>query len=515
MPQFGQPGERIGYEVYPHPQGAPPLLLIHGFTASSASFANNLGPLRAHFTVVTVDLLGHGESDSPPGSVAYTPGKAVARIIALMDSLGYARALICGHSLGGALALRIALDQPDRVAGLIVINSNSAAGSPRWRDEVQPRLEEMATRIRAEGIGFLRESRLYPAASKRLPPEARAMLVRDFELLKPDGVAGTAEGLIARVNAFERLPELTVPTLIVVGNRDIEFVRNAPRMIASLRRNVVQMVTLEDAGHAANLEQPEVFNAAVVEFARGTGYLADRRKADGRKSLLYMALGGLLTALIAGGIAAFIITQGGDSNAGGFVPPTLTPTPFGTPPRNRSATPPGGATPAPSATGAATTPGSPAASATAATPTGTTASPTAASTPTPTRTNIPNPTPTTASPATPTTAPTETPTPTVTPTDTPTPTATATPTPVGPVVSIVGPSTVAGLSETYSLSAPPTPQQLKVTWSVGGGSVVPQGGQSTTVTFSGKGCFQVSVAVLYASGNVSATKLVGAGGDTC
>ncbi len=432
-----------------------------------------------------------------------------------MDSLGYARALICGHSLGGALALRIALDQPDRVAGLIVINSNSAAGSPRWRDEVQPRLEEMATRIRAEGIGFLRESRLYPAASKRLPPEARAMLVRDFELLKPDGVAGTAEGLIARVNAFERLPELTVPTLIVVGNRDIEFVRNAPRMIASLRRNVVQMVTLEDAGHAANLEQPEVFNAAVVEFARGTGYLADRRKADGRKSLLYMALGGLLTALIAGGIAAFIITQGGDSNAGGFVPPTLTPTPFGTPPRNRSATPPGGATPAPSATGAATTPGSPAANATAATPTGTTASPTAASTPTPTRTNIPNPTPTTASPATPTTAPTETPTPTVTPTDTPTPTATATPTPVGPVVSIVGPSTVAGLSETYSLSAPPTPQQLKVTWSVGGGSVVPQGGQSTTVTFSGKGCFQVSVAVLYASGNVSATKLVGAGGDTC
>ena len=140
MPQFGQPGERIGYEVYPHPQGAPPILLIHGFTASSASFANNLGPLRNYFTVVTIDLLGHGESDSPPGAAPYVPNKAVGRILGLMDSLGYARALVCGHSLGGALALRMALDHADRVAGLIVINSNSAAGSPKWREEVQPRL---------------------------------------------------------------------------------------------------------------------------------------------------------------------------------------------------------------------------------------------------------------------------------------------------------------------------------------------------------------------------------------
>ena len=312
MPQFGQPGERIGYEVYPHPSGAPPILLIHGFTASSASFANNLGPLRTRFTVVTVDLLGHGESEAPEDVAPYTPDRAVDRIVGLMDFLGYVSAMVCGHSLGGAVAMRMAMDHPARVAGLVVINSNSAASSPKWREEVQPRLEEMAARIRAEGIGFLRESRLYPAASKRLPPDARSMLVRDFELLKPAGVAGTAEGLIAKVNAFERLPELTVPTLVVVGNRDAEFVRNAPRLVASLRRNIVQMVTLEDAGHAANLEQPEVFNAAVIRFATDCGYLADLKKAEGRRSLLYMAGGGLLTALIAGGIAGFVITQSGE-----------------------------------------------------------------------------------------------------------------------------------------------------------------------------------------------------------
>ena len=88
MPQFGQPGERIGYEVYPHPSGAPPILLIHGFTASSASFANNLGPLRTRFTVVTVDLLGHGESEAPEDVAPYTPDRAVDRIVGLMDFLG-------------------------------------------------------------------------------------------------------------------------------------------------------------------------------------------------------------------------------------------------------------------------------------------------------------------------------------------------------------------------------------------------------------------------------------------
>ena len=183
MPLLGAPGERIGYTVFKHPTGAPPLFLLHGFTASNASFLTNLPALRERFTVVTIDLLGHGESDAPTSPEPYAPGPAVERIVDLMDELDFEQVLLCGHSLGGALALRVALDYPDRVAGLVVINSNSAAGTPRWREQSQANLTQMAARLRAEGTGFLRESRLYPARSQRLPAEARDALTRDFDRL--------------------------------------------------------------------------------------------------------------------------------------------------------------------------------------------------------------------------------------------------------------------------------------------------------------------------------------------
>ena len=145
-----------------------------------------------------------------------------------MDQLGLKEALLCGHSLGGALALRVALEHPARVAGVVVINSNSAAGTARWREDVQPRLEAMAQRIRAEGKDFLRESRLYPASSTAIPVEARDRLTRDYEALPAIGLANTCEALMGRVNAFERLGEVDVPTLVVVGSKDPDFATSAP-----------------------------------------------------------------------------------------------------------------------------------------------------------------------------------------------------------------------------------------------------------------------------------------------
>ncbi len=494
MAQYGEPGERIGYEVHAHPDGAPPLLLLHGFTASSASFATNLASLRERFTVVTVDLLGHGASDAPADPHAYTPDHAVERIIGLMDKLDFDRALLCGHSLGGAVALRVALDYPERVAGLVVINSNSAAGSPRWREDVQPRLEEMARRLRAEGTGFLKESRLYPARSSRLPADAKAMLKSDFERLDANGVAGTAEGLIARINAFERLPELAVPTLLVIGDRDQEFVNNAPRMIANIRRNVVQMVTLEDAGHAANLEQPEGFRSALIAFSEDIGYLHEE-KAAGRKRMLLVFVGGsLLTAALAFLAAAFVISQKNDNEPTNTGVSTVTPTPKGqaaaTRPRttgtaaSASAVLP--ATPPPAAAGAASVTGT----ATVAVATPTNRPPVA--TPTPV-TNQPTPTPVppTATPATATaTATPVTPTPTATP-------------PGGRSLSVgVNPGT--GLTRTFFATAS-GPQPLRIDWSQGS----PSQGFSTTVTFPGPGTYTVTATATYLTGTaVSGSTMV-------
>lgn len=474
MPRFGLPGEQIGYRVYPGPEGAPPLLLIHGFTASSASFVTNIVPLSQEFTVVTVDLLGHGESDAPEQPAPYGPEPAVQRIVGLIEHLGYERAMLCGHSLGGALALRVALDAPERVAAVVVINSNSAAGTPEWRARATEGLRQMAERVRAEGTGFLQRSRLYPAASTRLPDDARALLVRDFDALKPQGVAGTAEALTVQVNAFERLPDLSVPALVVIGDRDRDFVGNSVAFLDQMPPDLTSWITLEDAGHAANLEQPEQFEQALIEYADELGYLnvspSPAASSSTRSTVLTVAGLAMITAGIVMVVGAFIIDRDG-----GRQPVTLP----------LSAGPDVTATPTPvEASAGIRTPGAEAASPTTSTSQAA-PSPPVADTPAPTGTPVPQPTATTAQPAGSD--------PTATATEEPTEEPTATETPSAPFAAIVGPGTAA-VGDTGLFQSASSPGFLRQRWD---GCAPGLNEASCSLFFDTSGCFQVTLTVFY------------------
>jgi 2-succinyl-6-hydroxy-2,4-cyclohexadiene-1-carboxylate synthase len=497
MPLYGEPGTRIGYELYPGPAGAPAIVLLHGFAASSAIFGSNLADLVRSFNVVTVDLLGHGESDAPEETEPYEPDAAVARVIGLMNYLGLDQVMLCGHALGGALALRIALDFPHRVAGLVIINSSSASGTPRWRAETQPRLETIAARIRTEGIWFIRESGLFPARSRRIPQEDRERLTYDFDRSASAGFAGTVEGLVAKVNAWERLGELTVPTLVIAGERDRDFMHGAPRMVAQMRQNRVQLVTFEDAGHAANLEEPELFNEAVVGFAQEIGYLRGAPLARRGRFALILAIGSIIVIALAGGAAALILFTGGDDDRPTFTPLTqiATATPGdATPAGADSPTPEGSETSTPGEDGTpGTTPdgGSPTPGATATPP---------ASTPTP---NPPTPAPTaTPVPATAVGTPTPVP-PTATPgPPTATPTPTNTPTPTAPQARVVV-TQPAGRPLDFEASVEVTGGEAEsVSWSVTGPGSASYflTGTSTSGRVSGPGTYTVTATVTFEGG---------------
>ncbi|GIW18269.1 MAG: hypothetical protein KatS3mg064_1426 [Tepidiforma sp.] len=505
MPLFGEPGQRIAYERYPHPGGGPPLYLVHGFTASAASFAANLAALREHFTVVTVELLGHGGSEAPADPAAYAPERAVARILGLMDALGDDRALLCGHSLGGAVAVQCALTAPERFAGLIIINSASAAGTPAWAAAAREGMLALASRVRAEGTEFLKATRLYPAQSRRLDERSRELLTRDFDRLTPEGLAGTAEGLIPAVNAFERLPELRVPVLVVAGERDRDFIEVLPGFLAQLPPGLARVVRLTGAGHAANLEAPREFEAAVIDFARELGLLAPPSAAATRGPagtnalsvaggvLIAAGLGMLAAALLVGSLGRdgggqVFVAEPEPSPAAGFTPVTAV---AGT----RTAVPvaPGAASTPAGPGGMAATPGAPGAS----------PSPTASATATPTRAPAGAP------------AATATPTPTALPTATPTntPVPTATPTPAGPYAAIAGPVRVeAGASATYYDVSNPTP--LRVTWVTPSGTFRDVHG--VTVTFPAAGCYGITMEAIFADGVTRTAVLnVAAGDATC
>ena len=479
MALFGTPGERIAYSVYPsEAQGAPTLLLLHGFTASAASFDANLAALRRNFNVITVELLGHGQSDAPADPAAYAPGPAVERILGLLDYLGHERVLLCGHSLGGALGLRLALDAPERLSGLVIINSNSAAGTPEWRENARRGMHEMAQRVRNEGVNVMRKTRLYPAHSKRLDSRSRELLVRDFERLTAEGVAGTAEALVVDVNCFERLDSLRVPTLVVLGDRDADFVKNAPGFVNRLPGDYVYTARLDGAGHAANIEQPEAFERALLTFASEIGLIdAPRGRPTKGRNFGTLALTAVGAALVMGGIALLTASflTGGSSNNGPERAAAAVATPTA-----KSAT-----TPVITAVAGVRTEGpSPTAPATATAPTTPTPAP-------PPPTSVPTK-PANAAPPPPTATPTETPTPT------PTPTATPSPTPTGPYALISGPGSGAPgeILTFFDESRPPEDVQQHV-WSAGGAATIVDASNPAAVRikFPAAGCYTVSLTV--------------------
>ncbi len=522
MPRFGKPGERIGYKVYPQ-EGASPIVLVHGFTASSTSFAANVPELNKRFEVISVDLLGHGESEAPSDAAPYAPDAAVARILALLDDLGHQKVLLCGHSLGAALCLRLALDAPQRLSGLILINSMSAAGTPEWREDARPGMVTMAARLRAEGSDFLRQTRLYPAHSKRLDPDSRALLMSAFDATAPSGLAGTAEGLVIDVNSYERLGELAVPTLVVVGDLDKPFAAAAPDFIARMPPGMVREVHLEEAGHAANIEQPRAFEAAVVAFAENLRYLqpADAAplsaplKTASRRGNMLTAVG---SALVVGGLAmlagAFFVARGdGDSSpivASAANSATSTPTNLSLVAGTRSASPAPAATtssnPQETPVPATSPTAAPEAAATALPP-----SPTFAATATATATATARPT------STPTGTPQATATATPIP---PTSTATAvppTPTPSGPRVAISGPGAASvGSPVSFVASAAGGTIIGQPKWFAANGSIATANPYAPVITFSQPGCQSVTVTFLFAGGvSKTAATSVPVGGAAC
>ena len=117
----------------------PPLVLIHGFGLNRAMWQWQLPALTPHFSVLTYDLLGHGESAPPAG----TPDLAMfsAQLLRLMERCGIERAAVVGFSLGGMIARRFALDHPDRLSALAILNSPHGR-SPAERAAVRKRVRQ-------------------------------------------------------------------------------------------------------------------------------------------------------------------------------------------------------------------------------------------------------------------------------------------------------------------------------------------------------------------------------------
>jgi 2-succinyl-6-hydroxy-2,4-cyclohexadiene-1-carboxylate synthase len=260
----------VGFNVVRAGAG-PALVLLHGFTGSATTWEPHIPVFTRDFDTVAIDLLGHGASAVPAEPARYRMEHAIADLTGLLDRLGIARAVWLGYSMGGRIALRIAVAQPAKVAALVLEGAAPGIADPAERAARIRSDEALADFVEREGMAAFvdRWERLPLFASQaRLPTAARAALRRQRLANDPVGLANSLRGLGqgAQEPLHTRLGKVEVPTLLVVGEEDAKFRCLAAEMSSAMP--VSRVAVVAGAGHAPHLEQPDAFQRVVLEFHR-------------------------------------------------------------------------------------------------------------------------------------------------------------------------------------------------------------------------------------------------------
>jgi 3-oxoadipate enol-lactonase len=254
-----RPGARLVYEVTGE---GPAVVLIHGFGLDMRMWDSQAGPLAARFRVVRYDCRGFGASGPLDPAVAYTHA---GDLVALLDHLDIADAVLVGLSFGGRVALQTALADPARVCGLALLDA-VLDGVP-WDPESARALDEVAQRVQAGGVLAGREAWLaHPlfAAARERPDLAGPLAAM---------VAGyPGQHWLGQDPHRQTRPPIDVlegvagPVLVAVGERDVPGFREMSAVLARRIPGATHRV-VADAGHMINMEQPAAVNELLIRLA--------------------------------------------------------------------------------------------------------------------------------------------------------------------------------------------------------------------------------------------------------
>jgi pimeloyl-ACP methyl ester carboxylesterase len=252
-------------------RGGRPLLLIHGFTGAKEDFATLMEPLAAHgWHAAAPDLRGHGASDGPADGDAYSLDVFVADVLGLADALGWERFTLLGHSMGGAVAQRLALDHPDPVQALVLMStfhgpievdqSLVALGEAIVRDGGMPAL--------ASALNARREADPSASAARRRIEEHRPgygeWADAKLEACSPAMWLAMAPRFPAWPDTLAEVAALTVPTLVLVGAEDETMRPQCERLAVSIPG--ARLAVIDGTRHSPQLEAPERCWAALSAF---------------------------------------------------------------------------------------------------------------------------------------------------------------------------------------------------------------------------------------------------------
>lgn len=239
-------------------RAAPQIVLLHSIGTDMAIYDRLVENLIDDFLLLRIDFRGHGESGASQGD--YSLGLLARDVLAVIDEVGIDRAMVCGTSLGGMVAMQLALMAPERLAGLVIANSSAAMAPALWSQRV--------ALVRAEGLA----PALVGWAGRHLSPGWMAThparvetLERGFMQSDPKGYAGCAAA-IRDMALLSDLQGLCLPALVIGGEQDTAtpFAGHGDRIAHAIPG---ASTVLLPGGHLACLEDPASFAAALRDLA--------------------------------------------------------------------------------------------------------------------------------------------------------------------------------------------------------------------------------------------------------
>jgi pimeloyl-ACP methyl ester carboxylesterase len=230
----------------------PPVLLTHGYGATGRMWAPQARDLSDAYTIISWDMRGHGETDSPDDPAQYSEALTLNDMKGLLELLGHDRAVVGGLSLGGFMSLAFHLAHPEMVRALVLCDTG-----PGYRsDDARAGWNRMAHK-RADDL----EARGLDAMGRSSEVRATAKYHRSAQ-----GLAHAARGMLAQSDSriIDHLPAIDVPTLVIVGENDEPFIGASEYMAKKIPGARLEIIP--NAGHAANLDNPTDFNRVLRAF---------------------------------------------------------------------------------------------------------------------------------------------------------------------------------------------------------------------------------------------------------
>ncbi len=252
-------GIEINYAV----EGKGPwVVLSHSLACSHSMWDEQADTLKRHYRVLRFDTRGHGGSDAPDG--AYSLNMLSEDLMGLLDGLGIEETHFIGLSMGGMIGMTFALGHPERFRSLTLCDTSSRIppdAAPVWEGRIRTAAEQ--------GMEPLVEPTLQRWFTEAFYKSNKAMMKRVGQMIRttrPAGYVGCCHA-IPKINLTDRLGAISCPVQIIVGEQDV----GTPVAMSRAIQDAIpgsELAIIPSASHLSNLEQPELFNKAMLDFLR-------------------------------------------------------------------------------------------------------------------------------------------------------------------------------------------------------------------------------------------------------